>query len=258
MSVESISAALNLSDDRLTPTDRLLLVGIANHDGDGGAWPSMATLARYCGIEIRSVRKRLAFIEELGYVRREVGAGGTARTPDHSRPTLYHLNLRAPVPQDTPGPTGPPPPVAQAPSPPVPQALPPRSSRTPEPSCEPSVEPSSGRDAPSAPFWTEERGRQFEEFWVMYGRVGPRLKARECWMRAVKAGADPDAILNGLEAWVSYWKTPNAASVKWPQGWLSERRWEDAPPVLLSVVQNRTVSKGRAALDKYRQNGGQR
>jgi hypothetical protein len=246
MSVESISAALNLSDDRLTPTDRLLLVGIANHDGDGGAWPSVATLARYCGISVRGVQKRLEHVEALGYVTREANAGGSAKCPPHLRPSLYHLNLRAPGELE-----GTPPPVAQGTPPGEPQGT-----RTVLP--EPSVEPSSSSGAPSAPWWTEERGRQFEEFWVMYGRVGPRLKARECWMRAVKGGADPDAILNGLEAWVSYWKTPNAASVKWPQGWLSERRWEDAPPVVLSVVQNRTVSKGRAALDKYRQNGGQR
>jgi hypothetical protein len=216
MSIESMSLALNLVDDRLTPTDKLLLVGIANHDGDGGAWPSMATLARYCGIEVRSVRKRLAFIEELGYVRREVGAGGTSKTPDHSRPTLYHLHLAPPVLGDTPGPTGPPPPVAQDPPPPVPQAL-----RT---ILEPSLEPSN---------FLPPDGDRFEQFWTMFrgyserpGSKGDALCAWQKLGRSAQDAAVQGIVRHGLyiEEYPGRFVMPNGST------WLNKKRWSDETP----------------------------
>lgn len=82
----------------------------------------------------------------------------------------------------------------------------------------------------------------FKVFWQMYGRVGPRLKAWEVW-QDVRAGrkrhkpfgpASPQDIINGLERWVTYWRTPGASRVKWPQGWLNDRRWEDDPPSFLA------------------------
>jgi hypothetical protein len=70
---------------------------------------------------------------------------------------------------------------------------------------------------------------RFEEFWAGYGRVGPKKKAREGWDRALKK-ADPQTIIDGLARWTAYWAMPGAAKVKWPQGWLSEERWNDTPP----------------------------
>jgi hypothetical protein len=81
---------------------------------------------------------------------------------------------------------------------------------------------------------------QFEEFWQMYGRVGSKQIARDHWLKVVKSGVNPNDILDGLEAWVVYWKKPGAANVKWPQGWLNERRWEGAPPPLLGATKAET------------------
>jgi hypothetical protein len=82
-----------------------------------------------------------------------------------------------------------------------------------------------------------EDDAEFLQFWEMYGRTGPRKVAYEGWCRALASGADPQAILDGLEKWVRYWVTPGAARIKWPQGWLSERRWEDEPPVAVLAAQ---------------------
>lgn len=102
MSVEAIAWALNLDDDRLVPAQRLLLVGIANHDGDGGAWPSIDTLARYVGVDPRTVQRHRARLVELGYLTVHVQQGGTARTPDAARPNLYVLHRVTPTsPGDT-------------------------------------------------------------------------------------------------------------------------------------------------------------
>lgn len=94
MSVESITIALHHS--RATGTAKLVLIGIANHDGDGGAWPSVATLARYAGTTARNVQKALARLTELGEIRRIVQGGGNFQTADHMRPNLYHFTLGCP------------------------------------------------------------------------------------------------------------------------------------------------------------------
>lgn len=94
MSVEAFAIALNHS--RAKGAAKLVLLGIANHDGDGGAWPSMATLARYGAVTPRNAQKAVDELERLGEVRRRVRQGGTARTPDHLRPNLYEFILRCP------------------------------------------------------------------------------------------------------------------------------------------------------------------
>jgi hypothetical protein len=215
MSIESMSLALNLVDDRLTPTDKLLLVGIANHDGDGGAWPSMATLARYAGIEIRSVRKRLVHLEGLGYCRREVGAGGNSKTPPHERPTLYHLSLQPPVPED--------PPVLQAPSPPVPQDTPPPVPQAPRTVHEPSKEPS---------IILSPDGDEFERWWSAYlqtERPGSKGDARRAWIKITKGQRHLALVaihrhLGYIRDFPGRYVMPNGAT------WLNKYRWEDEMP----------------------------
>ncbi len=94
MSVESMTIALHHS--RATGTVKLVLLGIANHDGDGGAWPSIATLAKYAAVTPRNAQKAIQQLERLGEIRRHVGAGGTHLTADHMRPNLYQFLLRCP------------------------------------------------------------------------------------------------------------------------------------------------------------------
>ncbi len=91
-----MAIALHHSQAR-TPTQRLILLGIANHDGDGGAWPSVATLSRYaCGIDRSTVQRAIAELEGLGEIQRLVQAGGTTATPDEKRPNLYLFKLQCP------------------------------------------------------------------------------------------------------------------------------------------------------------------
>lgn len=94
MSVESISIALHHS--RATGAAKLVLIGIANHDGDGGAWPSVATLSRYAGVDRRGVQRAISKLEALHEVRRFVQAGGDHRVPEHQRPNRYQFTLKCP------------------------------------------------------------------------------------------------------------------------------------------------------------------
>lgn len=94
MSIESISIALHHS--RATGAAKLVLIGIANHDGDGGAWPSVATLAKYAGVTERNVQKAVDRLEQLHEVRRFVQAGGDHRVAEHQRPNRYNFLLTCP------------------------------------------------------------------------------------------------------------------------------------------------------------------
>jgi hypothetical protein len=94
VSVESLAIALHHS--RAKGTAKLVLIGIANHDGDGGAWPSVATLAHYAAVDARNVQRALDKLVNLGEIRRDVQAGGDSRVPDHRRPNRYRFLLECP------------------------------------------------------------------------------------------------------------------------------------------------------------------
>ena len=94
MSAEAFAIALNHS--RAKGAVKLVLIGIANHDGDGGSWPSIDTLARYSAQTERGVQLAIVKLEQLGEVSRRINAGGNRDTPDSSRPNLYEFTLKCP------------------------------------------------------------------------------------------------------------------------------------------------------------------
>lgn len=94
MSVESLAIAMHHS--KAKGTTKLVLLGIANHDGDGGAWPSVATLARYANCKARQVQYAIDTLIKLGEIRRDLQGGGDNRMQDHLRPNRYHFILRCP------------------------------------------------------------------------------------------------------------------------------------------------------------------
>jgi hypothetical protein len=75
MSVEMISLVLNNS--KADGRAKLVLIGIANHHGDNGAWPSIATLARYANASERSIQRDLKHLQDLGELVIEVHGGET-------------------------------------------------------------------------------------------------------------------------------------------------------------------------------------
>ena len=90
MSVEQMAWALHVPD--LTAVQKLVLIGIANHDGDGGAWPSLATLATYACVSVRHVRRTIRQLEELGWISVHLQQGGNHRTRDDQRPNLFVIH----------------------------------------------------------------------------------------------------------------------------------------------------------------------
>jgi len=95
VSIESMAIVLHHS--KAKGTDKLILLGIANHAGDGGAWPALATLARYANVSENSARLSLRRLEAIGEVVTHLRAGGLSTTPSWSRPNRYDVVIACPA-----------------------------------------------------------------------------------------------------------------------------------------------------------------
>lgn len=88
MSIEAVSVVLNTS--KATGRAKLVLLGIANHLGDQGAWPSIATLARYANASERSVKRDIQELMELGELKVDLQS---APTDNQYKTNLYWITL---------------------------------------------------------------------------------------------------------------------------------------------------------------------
>lgn len=219
MSIEAVAWALN-DADVMDATEVLVLIGIANHaDKTGrGAYAGQATLAHYARCSDRTVRRKLAALEERGVIRRGDQAGA-AHIPAAVRPVVWDLiwpgqNDRAGhfdrsgadaavAGQDGRG-----------------SVLSGRSAMSGKPSEEPSVKPSELKERAAGP--------DFAEFWAAYPRKVGRLKAAELFKTAVKRGAVPADIVEGARRYAA---DPNRVEkfTAHPSTWLNRGGWEDAP-----------------------------
>lgn len=232
MSVEKITKALNLVDSRLTPAMRLLIVGIANHDGDGGAFPKVATLARYVGVSERQIQKQLGKLEELGRLRREIQDGGSRDLPDFLRPNRYFVDYETPgptppVPQDTGCPTGHPPGVLQATPPGVLQA-------TPEPYLEPTLKPvinMSGLEPETEELFKKIEGPSIEEIYQAYPRKVGKPAALKAIAAAIKkTKIPPPELLAKTKDFALSRAETEEQYIPHPATWFNQHRFNDPLP----------------------------
>lgn len=91
--------AIVLHHSKAKGTAKLVLVGIANHAGDGGAWPAVTTLARYANVTERNVQKAIEQLIGMGELTRHVQRGGTldSHAHDWERPNRYDILLSCPA-----------------------------------------------------------------------------------------------------------------------------------------------------------------
>ena len=88
MALELFPLVLHHAD--VPPAHKLILMGIANHQRDGKAWPSVARLAAYAGIGERRTQEILRELEDMDLIRvtRRRGKNGT---------NVYALNISCPA-----------------------------------------------------------------------------------------------------------------------------------------------------------------
>lgn len=91
MSAEAVTVVLHHS--QAEGTAKLVLWGIANHHSDAGAWPSIATLAKYAAVSERRVQQIIRELAALGeiFIEEQGGLG------QHQYKTnRYHLLIQCP------------------------------------------------------------------------------------------------------------------------------------------------------------------
>lgn len=91
MSAEAVTVVLHHS--RAEGTSKLVLWGIANHHSDYGAWPSIATLAKYAAVSERRVQQIIRDLATLGEIAIEEQGGLGQHQYKTNR---YHLLIQCP------------------------------------------------------------------------------------------------------------------------------------------------------------------
>lgn len=203
MSIEAMVWALEVQG--LDPTDKLVLLGIANHaDRHGGnAFPSLATLAIYVGRSEQTVRRSIRRLEQIGLVA-VVIQGGQGRHAGR-RSNLYQLSLATPITDDT-----------RPLSPVTHEGYQGSDRRTVK---EPSIEPSSSTVLMD--------GVSFDRFWDLYPRKVGKLEARKAFntIGRTKDAPSGDELIDGIKRLVAEGR--DERFVPHPATWLRQGRWAD-------------------------------
>jgi hypothetical protein len=180
VSIEAMVLALHHSNAK--GTTKLVLLGIANHDGDGGAWPSVGTLAIYANVDARTVRRSIRELVAAGELRVSIQGGGVVGMADYARPNRYEVLVRCPEGCDgstkhrvTPTSGG----DADVTPPPDAHVTPRGTPTSAKPSYEPSTEPSGSESTSSMD--SDSRGKPREA-----ARIPDQRSKRDDW-RAIDA-----------------------------------------------------------------------
>jgi hypothetical protein len=75
-------------------TEKIVLLGIANHMTENGAYPSIPTLTRYANVDERNVRRAISKLVEMNELSLEVHGG---YGPNGRKTNLYHVLVKCPV-----------------------------------------------------------------------------------------------------------------------------------------------------------------
>lgn len=208
MSIEAMTLVLHHS--KASGVAQMILMGIANHQGDGGAWPSIATLAKYGKVSERRVQQIIRELEASG----ELVVGTMAGAMTATGPTnLYYVNLCCP--DDCDGTTNHRQGVKSGADRGETHFTPGVKPTSPKPSLEPSVKTNISSD--------------FEKFYNVYPRKVGKQAALKAFAKALTV-ASVDDILSGA---LRYGNDPNLPVdenfIPHPATWLNGGRWEDGP-----------------------------
>ena len=224
MSAEAVTVVLHHS--KTEGTTKLVLWGIANHHSDSGAWPSIATLAKYAQVSERRVQQIIRDLARIGEITIEEQGGLGQHQYKTNR---YHILIQCPADCDgslnhkTGVKSGAVRGEIQSPSGVKPV------------SPEPNKELNNNLSLIS---------EQFDEFWKEYPRKEGKKPAFKAFRSALSRARFED-ILAGVIAYKQSERV-RKGYIKLPAGWLNEDLWEDAA----SIVQSKQVGDERRAKEK--------
>jgi hypothetical protein len=213
MSIEAVSLVLNQS--KATGRAKLVLLGIANHLGDQGAWPSIATLARYANASERSVKRDLQELVELGELKVELQ---NAPTNHQYKTNLYWITIPAGVTDSASGVTN-----------------------------WVSRGDSSGKSGVTTVgtqninLTIKETSKKtsndkFDEFWNLYPKRIAKADALKAWNKAIKKKTADELI--ALTKAYSQSKLPDMTYIPYPASWLNKELYES-----VEVQENKPLQK---------------
>ena len=185
---------------------RLVLLAIADHQGEIGAWPSLATLAKMVNASERSVQRDIEYLVELGELEVHYQQ---APTRNHYKSNLYFVNLPG-VTKTAPGVTNTEGGVTNTGggvTAGVVQSL-----------IEPLQETLSNTHV----------SELFDEFWKEY----PRKSDKRAALRAFKSALARVSYEDIMAGVIRYAKDPNLPEmrfIKHPATWLNADAWENGP-----------------------------
>ena len=222
MSIEIMNAVWreSQSDGRA----RLVLLAIADHQGEIGAWPSIATLAKMVNASERSVQRDIQHLQAIGELKVEVQS---APTRSQYKSNLYWVTLpgvTAGVTESQSGVTD----LASGVTAGGVQTL---------------IEPLQETNK-------AHHEQLFDEFWTAYPRKIDKAKAFKAFRSALKRTKFED-ILAGV---IAYRNDPkrDPEFTKYPATWLNNDSWENAAvlPEVRAEIENRR-SKALADSDAF-------
>lgn len=250
----------------LPPPSRLVMFVLSNRaDSKTGEipdqrTPSLADLASESGLSEATVKRHLASLEASGWVRVQrptaeqmarhvpnryalaVGSGGSERAPGSDDPGAHSEpapGAHSELPEENPGaqsePTGGSeraPAGAQS----EPPSYIPMFSDLSDAACA-AGDPDAEGDgalfpvADSAPRSEPKRdpAERFAEFYKTYPRKKSPGRAEATWIKLVKAGAEPQVIIEAAERFAAWCKRTrqDLSFVPYPATWLNDRGWEN-------------------------------
>lgn len=185
---------------------RLVLLAIADHQGEIGAWPSLATLAKMVNASERSVQRDIEYLVELGELEVHYQQ---APTRNHYKSNLYFVNLPG-VTKTAPGVTNTEGGVTNTGAgvtAGVVQSL-----------IEPLEETLSNTHVSDL----------FDEFWKIYPRKSDKRAALKAFRSALTRVSFED-IMAGVHRYATDPNLPEMSFIKHPATWLNADAWENGP-----------------------------
>jgi hypothetical protein len=201
MSIEAVALVLNQS--KATGRAKLVLIGIANHLGDQGAWPSISTLARYANASERSVKRDIQELIDLGELRVELQ---NAPTHNQYKTNLYWITIQSGVTDWASGVT------AQVS----------RGDRLGKSGVTPVGTQNINITIKETSIETSKD--DFEKFWNLYPKKVAKADALKAWNKALKRKTAEELLK--LTKVYSEGKLPDITYIPYPASWLNKELYE--------------------------------